>query len=165
VISEVLICETYLHRFKLSLEVKYHLSLVALRLSAPRSWISLRLLLLVILLKVCFTRLRFALLSHVCRVRCCIFSHAAIMKLRFSSYGMTETCGTCTRTLPYDPTCSGTIGPPQPVNEVKLVDVPSMGYTSEDKPNPRGELCLRGVNCFIEYYKGMHVDGAWKAIC
>ncbi|KAF8742705.1 hypothetical protein AX14_002515 [Amanita brunnescens Koide BX004] len=68
-------------------------------------------------------------------------------------YGMTETCGTCTRTLPYDPTCSGTIGPPQPVNEVKLVDVPSMGYTSEDKPNPRGELCLRGVNCFIEYYK------------
>ncbi|KAF8350833.1 long-chain-fatty-acid-CoA ligase [Amanita rubescens] len=63
-------------------------------------------------------------------------------------YGMTET------SLPFDPTCSGTVGPPQPVNEVKLVDVPSMGYTSEDKPNPRGELCIRGVNCFTEYYKG-----------
>jgi long-chain acyl-CoA synthetase len=80
------------------------------------------------------------------------------MKLGFSSYGMTETCGTCARTLPFDPTCSGTIGPPQPVNEIKLVDVPSMGYTSEDKPHPRGELCVRGVNCFTEYYKGMYMS-------
>ncbi|KAF8630423.1 hypothetical protein AX15_002971 [Amanita polypyramis BW_CC] len=68
-------------------------------------------------------------------------------------YGMTETCSTCTRTLPYDPTCTGTVGPPQPANEIKLIDVPSMGYTSEDKPNPRGELCVRGPNCFTEYYK------------
>ncbi|KAG8217331.1 hypothetical protein J3R82DRAFT_5426 [Butyriboletus roseoflavus] len=52
-----------------------------------------------------------------------------------------------------DPTSSGTIGPPQPINELKLVDVPAMNYTSEDKPNPRGELCVRGMNCFIGYYK------------
>ncbi|KAF8558453.1 long-chain-fatty-acid-CoA ligase [Imleria badia] len=68
-------------------------------------------------------------------------------------YGMTENCGTCTHTIRDDPTCGGTIGPPQPVNELKIVDVPAMNYTSEDKPNPRGELCVRGMNCFIGYYK------------
>ena len=38
--------------------------------------------------------------------------------------------------------------------EVKLVDVPSLGYSAEDKPNPRGELCVRGASVFKEYYKG-----------
>lgn len=70
-------------------------------------------------------------------------------------YGMTENCGTCAHTIQDDPTSGGTIGPPQPVNELKLVDVPEMNYTTEDKPNPRGELCVRGMNCFIGYYKGM----------
>ncbi|KIL00658.1 hypothetical protein PAXRUDRAFT_821456 [Paxillus rubicundulus Ve08.2h10] len=68
-------------------------------------------------------------------------------------YGMTENCGTCAHTFKGDPSCGGTIGPPQPVNELKLVDVPSMNYTSEDKPNPRGELCVRGSNCFTSYHK------------
>ncbi|KAG6379112.1 long-chain-fatty-acid-CoA ligase [Boletus reticuloceps] len=69
------------------------------------------------------------------------------------TYGMTENCGTCAHTFKDDPTCGGTIGPPQPVNELKLVDVPEMKYTSEDKPNPRGEICVRGMNCFVGYYK------------
>ncbi|TDL27290.1 acetyl-CoA synthetase-like protein [Rickenella mellea] len=68
-------------------------------------------------------------------------------------YGMTENCGTCTRVWPFDPTSSGTVGAPQPCNEIKLVDVPSMGYTANDKPNPRGEICVRGGNCFSVYYK------------
>ncbi|KAG1749004.1 uncharacterized protein EDB91DRAFT_1111955 [Suillus paluster] len=68
-------------------------------------------------------------------------------------YGMTENCGVCTHTCAADPNCGGTIGPPQPVNELKLVDVTSMNYTVEDKPNPRGELCVRGPNCFTSYYK------------
>lgn len=80
------------------------------------------------------------------------------LKVAFScevteGYGMTEGCATCSRTWPNDPSSSGTVGPPQPVNEIKLVDVSSMGYSSADKPNPRGELCMRGLNCFSAYYK------------
>ncbi|KIJ60664.1 hypothetical protein HYDPIDRAFT_32087 [Hydnomerulius pinastri MD-312] len=75
------------------------------------------------------------------------------LKIAFFCEVTEENCGTCTHTFKGDPSCGGTIGPPQPVNEIKLVDVPSMNYTSEDKPNPRGELCVRGMNCFISYYK------------
>ncbi|KAF9239647.1 long-chain-fatty-acid-CoA ligase [Melanogaster broomeanus] len=93
---------------------------------------------------------------------CCEVIEGMRPRLSFSSdaksnvplrYGMTENCGGCTHTMMGDPTCGGTIGPPVPINELKLVDVPSMNYTSEDKPNPRGELCARGMNSFIAYYK------------
>jgi len=71
----------------------------------------------------------------------------------FCSYGMTENCALCTRCLAGDPTSSGTVGPPQPAVEMKLVDVSAMKYTTEDKPFPRGEICCRGPGVFTQYYK------------
>lgn len=68
-------------------------------------------------------------------------------------WGMTENCAAGTRIHPKDTTAGGTVGFPHPCNEVKLVDVPSMNYTSKDVPNPRGELCARGPCVFKGYYK------------
>ncbi|KAH8117307.1 acetyl-CoA synthetase-like protein [Phellopilus nigrolimitatus] len=68
-------------------------------------------------------------------------------------YAMTENCGTSCRVFPNDPSSGGFVGAPQPCNELKLVDVAAMKYTSNDKPNPRGEVCVRGNNCFRAYYK------------
>ncbi len=74
-------------------------------------------------------------------------------EFRFS-YGMTENCGSFVRAWTDDPTSSGTVGSPLPNAELKLVDVPEMGYSAEDKPFPRGEICMRGAQRFTCYYKG-----------
>ncbi|KAJ7771702.1 hypothetical protein B0H16DRAFT_1514415 [Mycena metata] len=68
-------------------------------------------------------------------------------------YGMTEGSAVATKAWKGDPTASGTCGPVQSACQIKLLDVPAMGYTSEDLPNPRGELCIRGPCCFEGYYK------------
>ncbi|TCD68839.1 hypothetical protein EIP91_009553 [Steccherinum ochraceum] len=70
-----------------------------------------------------------------------------------TGYGMTEMCGCGTRTHPRDYTSAGFVGPPCIGIEIKLIDVPALGYTSEDRPNPRGEVCLRGVPRFLGYLK------------
>ena len=67
-------------------------------------------------------------------------------------YGQTETAAGMTLTVAQDVT-SGHVGVPFPNCEVKLIDLPEMGYTSADKPFPRGEICSRGNNIFREYYK------------
>ncbi|KAJ7702319.1 hypothetical protein B0H17DRAFT_1043697 [Mycena rosella] len=68
-------------------------------------------------------------------------------------YGMTESCAVACKSWPADPGSCGTVGPVQSAIEIKLLDVPAMGYTSEDIPNPRGEMCLRGATVLNTYYK------------
>ena len=70
----------------------------------------------------------------------------------FEGYGQTETSAGTTITIRGDWT-TGHIGVPTPANEIKLVDVSEMDYTSKDIPYPRGEICVRGLNCFTGYYK------------
>lgn len=67
-------------------------------------------------------------------------------------YGMTETSCAISTSEEGD-NLSGHVGSPSPACEVKLVDVPEMNYTSEDRPYPRGEICARGPNIFQGYFK------------
>jgi len=66
-------------------------------------------------------------------------------------YGLTETAAACTLQTPTDFT-NGTVGPPMVCCEIRLVDVPEMGYTSASTPQ-RGEICVRGLNVFCGYYR------------
>ncbi|RHY67446.1 hypothetical protein DYB38_004762, partial [Aphanomyces astaci] len=73
------------------------------------------------------------------------------LKIAFS-YGLTETSATATLSIPDIPV-GAHVGMPQPNVQIRLADVPDMNYTSADLPRPRGEICIRGNNVFLGYYK------------
>ncbi|KAJ2607940.1 medium-chain fatty acid-CoA ligase faa2 [Coemansia sp. RSA 1365] len=67
-------------------------------------------------------------------------------------YGMTEVTGPSGVTYGGDMQ-AGSVGPPLGNSMYKLVSVSDMNYNVDDKPNPRGELYIKGNSTFSEYYK------------
>ncbi|KAJ2765747.1 medium-chain fatty acid-CoA ligase faa2, partial [Coemansia nantahalensis] len=67
-------------------------------------------------------------------------------------YGLTEVSGPCSVSLAGD-NAAGSVGPPLSTSMIKLRSVPDMGYTVDDKPNPRGEILVKGHGRFSHYHK------------
>lgn len=78
------------------------------------------------------------------RVTCCAFL--------VQGYGLTETCGPTTVGFPDEMCMVGTVGPVSVYSELRLEEVPEMGYSPLDDP-PCGEICVRGKTLFSGYYK------------
>jgi len=77
-------------------------------------------------------------------------------------YGLSETAAGGTMVFEGDMK-AGSVGPPEACNEMRLQDVPDMGYSRTDQVHTmgstqipchgRGEICFRGPNIFKGYYK------------
>uniref|UniRef100_A0A3B5LZD0 long-chain-fatty-acid--CoA ligase n=1 Tax=Xiphophorus couchianus TaxID=32473 RepID=A0A3B5LZD0_9TELE len=67
-------------------------------------------------------------------------------------YGLTETCGAGTITEVAD-ISTGRVGAPLICCEIKLRDWAEGGYTSKDKPHPRGEILIGGPNVTMGYFR------------
>ena len=80
------------------------------------------------------------------------FFRAAFGNRFVQGYGLTETYAQGLCQLAGDLSV-GNCGACAPTLELMLLDVPDMEYFSTDKPQPRGELCIRGGSLFSGYYK------------
>jgi long-chain acyl-CoA synthetase len=80
------------------------------------------------------------------------FLRAAFGNNFVQGFGMTETYAVGTVGMPGD-FSTGNIGGPCPSVELCIESVPDYEYTVEDKPNPRGELLMRGPIIFQEYFR------------
>jgi len=67
-------------------------------------------------------------------------------------YGLTETSGATSVTDCKDP-LAGHVGGPLDICKFRLRDVPEMGYLATNKPYPRGEVQMKGMNVTTGYYK------------
>eukprot|EP01116_Phalansterium_solitarium_P017363 TRINITY_DN4259_c0_g1_i1.p1 TRINITY_DN4259_c0_g1~~TRINITY_DN4259_c0_g1_i1.p1 ORF type:complete len:703 (-),score=275.79 TRINITY_DN4259_c0_g1_i1:242-2350(-) len=80
------------------------------------------------------------------------FLRAALSPIVLQGYGLTETTGFST-VMRHDQLTTGTVGAPAGTVEIKLVDAPELGYTSEDQPLPRGEVWIRGSTVTLGYFR------------
>ena len=78
------------------------------------------------------------------------FMRVAFGVIFIEGYGMTESAAAGTLCHPLD-LSKGHVGGPTVSIEVKLQDVPEMGYVSAATP-PRGEICMRGPPIFKGYF-------------
>lgn len=69
-----------------------------------------------------------------------------------SCAGLTESCGLSTLGFPDEMSLIGTVGSAFVYTEIRLEEVPEMGYDPLGDP-PRGEVCLRAKPVFAGYYK------------
>lgn len=67
-------------------------------------------------------------------------------------YGLTETLGPSTVCYIDDMALVGSVGVPATYAEIRLEEVPEMGYDPLGVPS-RGEICIRGKFLFAGYYK------------
>ncbi|KAF2973333.1 hypothetical protein GQX73_g138 [Xylaria multiplex] len=67
-------------------------------------------------------------------------------------YGLTETTAMGTLMDPWE-WSSDSIGAMPGSIEIKLVDFPDAGYYATNKPNPQGEIWIRGPSVLDEYYQ------------
>ena len=66
-------------------------------------------------------------------------------------YGQTESTAASCVTVSGD-ALAGHVGGPTPAVKIRLRDIPEMGYTSQDQPHPRGEICFKGPSVFQGYF-------------
>lgn len=77
------------------------------------------------------------------------FTRCAMGCMVLEGYGQTECAGAATVCFPRDFT-TGHVGPPLPGVTIKLIDAPDCEYYAKDR---KGEICLKGNNLFLGYFK------------
>lgn len=80
------------------------------------------------------------------------FLKAALNTGVSQGYGLTESFAGVSSSLQFE-AVPGSCGAICVTTEMRLKDLPEMGYTADDSIGPRGELLLRGPQIFTEYYK------------
>lgn len=88
----------------------------------------------------------------ICKCRFWFTSIKALHIFLLLYPGLTETCGLSTIGFPDEMSLAGTVGVPSVFSEVRLKEVPEMGYNPLGNP-PCGEVCVRGRTVFSGYHK------------